>query len=490
MPDYNSPGVYLEEIPSSVQPIAGVSTSTPAFIGIAPNRLYHVASAVTGAECKGSGKTFKLPDYPVDPTPGSFRVTASNDQSELENVKVVNDFDGKSASLTFKTAPELAADETIQADYWVLGPRAGKDVVETEADMDVLDIVPAGQVELCTNFTEFSQKFGGFISPHAGQRQLAHAVYGFFNNGGARCYVVRVDQESDIDRDFLELLEPIEEISMIAAPGVTLKTAVSAIDTFCRQTTRRCFAILDGPKDQNPLQLNKIAAKASIDPPPDYNLPQDSDFAALYYPWLRVFDPVSKLLQGPQGDGLWTVPPSGHVAGVYARVDQARGVHKAPANEPVLGVTGLAFAVTKAQQDGLNPHGINCIRSLNGNTRIWGARTVGSSNGEWTYVNVRRLMIYLERSIEGGLGWVVFEPNTPALWARITRNVTAFLTNVWRDGALFGATPQEAFYVKCDAELNPPSLRDLGQVVTEIGVSVVKPAEFVVFRISQWSDGS
>ena len=168
-------------------------------------------------------------------------------------------------------------------------------------------------------------------------------------------------------------------------------------------------------------------------------------------------------------------------------MDTNRGVFKAPANEPILGALGLKYQISKAQQDGLNPQGVNCIRDLNGNIRVWGARTLGGdANGEWKYINVRRTFLFLRESIDEGLQWAVFEPNDPKLWAKITRNVTAFLTNVWRDGALFGNTPQEAFYVKCDAETNPPALRDLGQVVTEIGVAVVRPAEFVIFRISQW----
>jgi uncharacterized protein len=187
-------------------------------------------------------------------------------------------------------------------------------------------------------------------------------------------------------------------------------------------------------------------------------------------------------------DGMVNVGPSGHVAGIYSRVDTDRGVHKAPANEAVRGASGLKYAVSKPIQDGLNPSGINCIRDINGAIRVWGARTIGGdANGEWKYINVRRLFLFLRESIDEGTQWVVFEPNDQALWAKITRNISAFLTNVWRSGALFGSTAKEAFYVKCDAETNPPEVRDLGQVVTEIGVAVVKPAEFVIFRISQWA---
>jgi hypothetical protein len=155
----------------------------------------------------------------------------------------------------------------------------------------------------------------------------------------------------------------------------------------------------------------------------------------------------------------------------------------------VLGATGLAYNTTKGEQDTLNPNGINCIRAFPGRgIRVWGARTL-SSNPSWRYINVRRLFNYVEKSIERGTQWVVFEPNDIWLWARVTRDVGAFLTTVWADGALFGANPSQAFYVKCDAELNPPESRDLGRLIVEIGMSPVKPAEFVIFRISQWAGG-
>jgi phage tail sheath protein FI len=181
------------------------------------------------------------------------------------------------------------------------------------------------------------------------------------------------------------------------------------------------------------------------------------------------------------------IPPSGHMAGIWARNDATRGVHKAPANEVVRGVIGLAYQTTKGEQDTLNPNGVNCIRAFPGRgIRVWGARTV-SSDPAWRYISVRRLFNFVEKSIEGGTQWVVFEPNDRKLWARVRRDVTAFLKVVWRSGALFGSTPGEAFYVKCDDELNPPETRDLGQLIIEIGLSPVKPAEFVIFRISQWA---
>ncbi|GGA02026.1 hypothetical protein CYANOKiyG1_13950 [Okeania sp. KiyG1] len=244
------------------------------------------------------------------------------------------------------------------------------------------------------------------------------------------------------------------------------------------------FAILDcNQKNDDQVAIDSSNVK-------DKDKPDDSNYAAYYFPWIQVSDPVKRILNpNGKGEDLYTsVPPSGHIAGVYARVDAQRGVHKAPANEVISGALELDYKVTKNQQDGLNPDGINCIRELNGNIRIWGARTIGGDeNGEFKYINVRRLFLSLRDSIEKGTQWTVFEPNDAELWAKIRRNVNAYLTNVWRSGALFGATPQEAFYVKCDAENNPPEVRDLGQVIIEIGVAPVKPAEFVIFRLSQWS---
>jgi phage tail sheath protein FI len=216
-------------------------------------------------------------------------------------------------------------------------------------------------------------------------------------------------------------------------------------------------------------------------------MPKRTDLAAWYFPWIGVFDPANKMRK-PNGDGLINVPPSGHIAGIYARVDTQRGVFKAPANEPIFGALKVAQLLSKADQDGLNPKGVNCIRVLNDNILVWGARTVGGDiNADLKYISVRRTLLFLRESIEEGTQWTVFEPNTPGLWKKIERNITAFLTNVWRAGALFGNTPQEAFFVKCDAENNPPELRELGQVVTDIGVAIVRPAEFVIFRISQVS---
>jgi hypothetical protein len=251
-----------------------------------------------------------------------------------------------------------------------------------------------------------------------------------------------------------------------------VKAVQTLIIAHCERMGDR-VAILDTPPNMNPQQIRKWRMDTAG---------YDSSYAALYYPWIQVMDPIKNTPT--------LIPPSGHMAGIWARNDNTRGVHKAPANEVVAGATGLANNVTKGEQDTLNPVGINCIRAFPGmGIRVWGARTL-ASNPSWRYLNVRRLFNYVEKSIERGTQWIVFEPNEPMLWARIRRDVSAFLSTVWSTGALFGGSPAEAFYVKCDEELNPPAIRDLGQLIIEIGMAPVKPAEFVIFRISQWSPGA
>jgi phage tail sheath protein FI len=249
-----------------------------------------------------------------------------------------------------------------------------------------------------------------------------------------------------------------------------VKAVQLAMIAHCERMADR-MAIIDPIPDLSPQQVKVWREK-------DTNY--DSKFAALYYPWIAVL--------GPDGKPM-AIPPCGHIAGVYARNDGERGVHKAPANEVIRGVLNPVTDITKGEQDTLNPGGVNCIRTFSGRgVRVWGARTL-SSDPAWRYINVRRLFNYVEKSIERGTQWIVFEPNDPDLWARVRRDVVAFLTGVWRDGMLFGLTPDEAFYVKCDAELNPADVRDRGQLVIEIGMAPVKPAEFVIFRFSQYSGG-
>ncbi|HEX9992899.1 MAG TPA: phage tail sheath C-terminal domain-containing protein, partial [Acidimicrobiales bacterium] len=210
----------------------------------------------------------------------------------------------------------------------------------------------------------------------------------------------------------------------------------------------------------------------------------DGGYGAAYFPWITVRDPLGS-------DATVAVPPSGHLAGVWARTDAMRGVHKAPANESIRGALGLTYVVTDAEQEELNPVGVNCLRLFTREgIRVWGARTLADGSSEWRYLNVRRLFNMIEESIVLSTRWIVFEPNDRTLWKSIRRDVTAFLMRLWRDGALMGRTPEEAFFVQCDEETNPPEVIDAGQVITVIGIAPVKPAEFIVFRVSQHSAGS
>lgn len=552
MPQYLSPGVYVEEVPSAVKPIAGVSTSTAGFIGIVAEQLAVPPTFATRTQtiksATGTTKIFDLDAFPVVTTADTYEVRVGNQQvaATLENtddksqVKLkeaptkgavitvdytvdsrrgvdIGTWDGSKTKFTLPTkgypvvtdpnwfniaigddaasAEKVAAriDNTIgegddQGKVIPIATITGevRDALKTKkvfADFRTFQpfkpTVPAKEPKLCTNFTEYKNAFGDFsLDPN--HRRLTHAVYGFFNNGGTRCYVARITSEADIG-DALEAFELIDEISLVAAPGLTSNTVRSKTVTHCEKMGNR-FAILDGPETEaNLTKLTTVGGSGLM--------PGRTDYAAWYFPWIKVFDPVAQKYAGIP-DGLIGVAPSGHIAGVYARVDNERGVHKAPANETIRGALDVTQRLSKAHQDGLNPKGVNCIRLLNDNILLWGARTVGGdANTDLKYINVRRTLLFLRKSIDLGTQWVVFEPNNPALWQRISRTVNAFLTNVWRSGALFGDTPAQAFYVKCDKETNPQSSIDAGRVVTEIGVAIVRPAEFVIFRISQMAGG-
>ena len=254
-------------------------------------------------------------------------------------------------------------------------------------------------------------------------------------------------------------------VSIMAIPGVTLPEVQSALIAFC-ENKKSCFAILDIPMELT--KTNDVA---------NFRDMYDSTYAAMYHPWLQMYDAGSKHAA--------YFPPSGAMAGIYARSDNERGVHKAPANEVVRGCTGLSCSYNTGEQDILNPLGVNLIRAFPGRgIRVWGARTI-SSNGLWKYVNVRRLFIYVEESIKANTNWVVFEPNSEALWSRVTRTIANFLATCWRDGALAGTSPDQAFFVECGPTTMTQDDIDNGRLICQIGIAPVKPAEFVIFRITQ-----
>jgi uncharacterized protein len=269
----------------------------------------------------------------------------------------------------------------------------------------------------------------------------------------------------------------LEDVSIVAAPGSSAYTAPTpaAVNQILigHAETRRAYriAVLDTPPNLEPGDVR--AAKSLL----------DSKYAALYYPWVRVANPLSSA--DPTAPQQIDLPPSGFVCGIYARSDIERGVFKAPANEVVTGALGLQRNVRFGEQEVLNPLGINCIRALpNRGIRVWGARTL-SSDPEWIYVNIRRYFLYLEASIDAGTQWAVFEPNGPRLWDNIRTTVSDFLTNEWVSGALLGTTAQEAFFVRCDRSTMTQNDLDNGRLICLIGVAAIKPAEFVIFRIGQ-----
>ncbi|MHC3471798.1 phage tail sheath subtilisin-like domain-containing protein [Streptomyces sp. 7R007] len=522
MPSYLSPGVYVEEVASGSRPIEGVGTSVAAFVGLAPTGPlneptlvtnwsqyvaafgeftdgYYLAHSVYGffnnggtaayvvrvggsaedaaavaggapAAVNGSTAPAALPaGEPVQL--GTFQVTAT----APGNLSVeVADPEGEGPAERFKLLVK-DGDKTVET-FDVTAKKGGRNYVVTQVKersklITVTEAAPAAQLARPDNQTV---ALAAPASAPAVPDQAAEAPH-----PGPAQYL-----GDSADRTGFGGLEAVDEVSMVAVPDLMAAYQRGAIDL------EAVKAVQLGLIAHCELMGDRVAV---IDPPPGLNARQirvwrqetagyDSKYAALYYPWIKTFDPAvgqSRL-----------IPPSGHIAGIWARNDSERGVHKAPANEVVRGAVDLETQITRGEQDLLNPIGVNCIRAFPGRgIRVWGARTL-SSDPAWRYLNIRRYFNYLEESILIGTQWVVFEPNDHALWARIRRNISAFLVNEWRSGALFGQRAEEAYYVKCDEETNPPESVDLGRVVCEIGIAPVKPAEFVIFRLAQFSSGS
>jgi len=342
--------------------------------------------------------------------------------------------------------------------------------------------------ETVVNDTQTGSKLIRVVDAGAGgtlaERRPAAGTYNLGGGAEATTAITPAEYQGDVsERTGIGGLEAIEEVTMVCVPDLMsalqqglindeqLRAVQTAIVGHCESMGDR-LAILDAPPGLKPQEVKDWRVNVAR---------YDSKQAALYYPWIKVMDPAT--------NSIIAVPPCGHIAGVWARNDNTRGVHKAPANEVVRGAVDVELQITKGEQDQLNPEGINCIRAFAGRgIRVWGARTI-SSDPSWRYINVRRFFNFVEKSIENGTHWAVFEPNDMSLWQRINRNISAFLTTQWRIGALFGATPEQSFYVKCDEETNPGDTIDAGQVITEIGMCPVKPAEFVIFRITQLPTG-
>lgn len=326
-----------------------------------------------------------------------------------------------------------------------------------------------------TSWTDYVTRFGTFKT----NSPLPYAVRGFFDNGGASAYVVPVKDTKDATgmTAALDQLTRVREVNLVCAPGLVDAAVQSSLLTHCEAMANR-FAILDGATDTTPLKSDGALQTQRG------GLLSKGGWGGLYWPWILVDDPAST----PPGTTF--VPPSGHVAGIMARVDGAVGVHGAPANEVIRGARDLSYTLNDTEQGALNHAGVNAIRLFPGRPpMLWGARTLTDGTA-WRYVNVRRLVAYIEDSLLQGLRWAVFCPNTTSLWKTLDRTISEFLTRIWQAGALFGRTAKEAFYVRIDEELNPAAVRNAGQVIVEIGLSPVRPAEFVVVRLGLWDGGS
>ncbi len=554
MPNYQTPGVYIQEIESGSKPLESVSTSNAGFIGVIPISAF---TEVRWANAKGEAQLKRLAgDVAADEKAKVDDVNGLIDSLGLDpgDVHNINTF-----TALFGQKPKI----TVKGDTTTVEIGKGKfDVPATELDKqgnvltrsrervsslidelttkgalakynpstvgEVVSAFGGDEVKVAggltrfavgptkvtnpTQFNNFMRKFFETLqielygnthlksNPEALEAaymrflnvkevfNFVMSVSGFFANGGGIAYPYLLCAEAtDIPlnnpsnpREGLGAFDDLEnELNIITAPGLNPNQQKEMLE-YCERRYD-VFAILDGPKER--MQGEEIE-KAGLLPA------SDKGFGAMYVPWVTVKNPFQDKEKNYADEPV--VPPSGFMAGIYARVDGTRGVHKAPANETVAGITGLAYHINAREQGAYNVRGINCIRDFGGRgVRVWGARTLSTlSNPSWKYINVRRLFIMIEKTIQLGSQWAVFEPNDHRLWARLKRNIWAFLSRVWASGALVGKTADEAFYVKCDEETNPKEEVDAGYVNIEIGISPVKPAEFVVFKIGQWDGGA
>jgi phage tail sheath protein FI len=508
MPTYLSPGVYVEEVEAGSRPIEGVGTAVAAFVGFAPQGPVHTPTLVSNwTQYTQTFGEFAEGQYLAHAVYGYFL----NGGGNCYIVRVNGDRDngnGTAPALTPRAqaviggyrvvARELPPGASNGGDLTVEVTDAGEGQPEDRATL----IVKQDGKPVETHQVTTKRGRENVVTVLRDQSKLITVEEVAQGSGLAKGSVTLVadqpatpapvphsvvadDYVGDVaERSGFGGLEAIDAVTMVSVPDLmsayqngsvdleTVKAVQLGLIAHCESMGNR-MAILDPPPGLSPQQIREWRSDLAG---------YDSKYAALYYPWIKVFDPST-------GTNNFA-PPSGHMAGVWARNDALRGVHKAPANEVVRGAIDLQVQLTKTEQELLNPIGVNCVRSFPGRgIRVWGARTL-SSDPAWRYLNVRRLFNYLEESILLGTQWVVFEPNDDALWARVRRTVGSFLVNEWRKGALFGLTPDEAFYVRCDRETNPAEAIDAGQVTCEIGIAPVKPAEFVVFRLAQISGGT
>jgi len=510
MPTYLSPGVYVEEVSSGSKPIQGVGTAVAAFVGFAERGPVNEPTLVTN----WTQFTTNFGGF----VPGSYLAHAVyayflNGGGTAYVVRVGANGNGASAKAARAELMPAAVDGgSAQNGYAIealeggaAGDQIGIDITDaSEPSDETFKLIVKQNGREAEVFDNLTTRKGAnnvvtkvkaeskliTIEETKGSGALAIPKGSFALAGGEAPSAASIDVSPDdyvgnaANRTGFAGLESVDEVTMLCVPDLSAALQHDMIDTEQHKAVQLAMiahcelmadrvAILDSPPGMNAQQVKEWRVDEAG---------YDSKYATLYWPWMKIMDPLS---------GAPTfMPPSGTIAGIWARNDDTRGVHKAPANEVCRGVISLETNITKGEHDQLNPVAVNCIRSFPGQgIRVWGARTL-SSDPEWRYLNVRRLFNYVEESILNGTNWVVFEPNDFKLWDSVKRTAEAFLRTVYSSGALFGQTAQEAFFVKCDAENNPPENRDLGILTVEIGISPVKPAEFVVFRISQFADGS
>ncbi len=540
--DYHAPGVYIEEIDRGSRPIEGISTAIAGFVGFTEDirdgaepfkpmlvttwtqfRNYfarpdsdgftdynaYLPFAVYGYFMNGGGRCWitsigtQLPTATVSRTPqaATLALPGRGNRPVLNATLRPEQIAGGTVQILINDStplpqPEGSDTPTPDAgDFFVLQIRRGEQVLEQYENL-TMDAEVAASVGTYV-VTALNASMYVTLEDIAQQRRTRRPVNGAYELAPpltptrADQFWRQLEGVRD-DRTGVRGLLEIDEITMIACPDLMRAheaqlLSLEQVHGVMELMISACEGASDGsiPNPPNRMVL--------IDPPSDRVKPQEvvewlaqfgrrSMFAALYYPWIKVANPR-------ENGRLISVPPCGHMMGVWGRTDETRGVYKAPANEVPRGVIDIAYDTNFREQELLNPLGINCIRRFpNRGIRIWGARTlVEPEKTEWRYISVRRLISYIAKSIELGTQWAVFEPNDEDLWARVRRTVTSFLERIWREGALFGASPEQAFYVKCDAELNPPETMILGRLYIEVGVCPVRPAEFVIFRLSQWN---
>jgi phage tail sheath protein FI len=524
MPEYLSPGVYVEEVPSGPRPIEGVSTSTAGFVGQTergPTRPRMVTSwsdyrswfgdlinasesflpyAARGFFDNGGQRLFIARITRADAAEATLTQATSSAQTLVITASGPGVF-GNGIFLRIRPGTLRGIRMTLL--YYTIIPttfvdpldpatignpdRRVPDVIE---DYDNLGVLPTDPDYLLPRVNSVSRLISiDWSDPTvaaARPNDLAFTPLAGGANGTAAMTAVRYQGNPAVppdEREGLAGLEVIDQISILSVPdegNVALLTNVADRDAVRNSLVDQCELLRD-----RFAVLNVDGASGDVNAIPQ---PRDSSYGAIYYPWIRVFDPRTS-------DTL-LVPPSGHVAGIYARTDVERGVHKAPANEALRGIVQvdingtrrpLEFTIGKREHDMLNPRGINVIRDFRADRRgirVWGARTI-SSDTQLRYVNVRRLLLFIEESIDEGTQWVVFEPNDEQLWARVRQSIRNFLLLVWRSGALEGEVEERAFFVACDRTTMTQADIDAGRLICVIGVAPVKPAEFVIFRIQQ-----